>query len=107
MYSEVSWFITSILRASPTSLSSILPQNTKLLGIQDVAGTLEAGKSADMLILGSNPPDDLAALEDVVHVVYRGNYIEKPAYKKVKALEDYKADSYYEKYIRNKGNLDE
>jgi imidazolonepropionase-like amidohydrolase len=75
--------------------------NAILLGIQDITGTLEGGKSADMLVLAGNPLDNLSILEDVVHVVYRGNFIEKPAYKKVKALEAHKDDRYYEKYVAN------
>jgi imidazolonepropionase-like amidohydrolase len=76
--------------------------NAILLGIDAVTGTLEAGKSADFIVLDANPLEDLMALENVVHVVYRGNLIEKPAYKKVKALESHRADRFFEKYIRQK-----
>ncbi|MDF1513245.1 MAG: amidohydrolase family protein [Anaerolineae bacterium] len=77
-------------------------QNAKLLGIDDITGTMEAGKSADFVVLDRNPLEDLAALEHVVHVVYRGNVIQEPSYKKVKALEAHKANRYYEKYVANR-----
>ena len=35
-------------------------------------GTLEAGKQADILILGSNPVDDISATEDIRYVIGRG-----------------------------------
>lgn len=73
--------------------------NAKLLGIEAITGTLQTGKSADLLVLDENPLDDLAALENVVHVVYRGNIIENPTFKRVRALDEHKSDRYYEKYI--------
>ncbi len=75
-------------------------QNAKLLGIGAMTGTLEVGKSADFIVLNDNPLYDLTALENVVHVVYRGNIIKEPAYKKVKALEKHKANRFYEKHIK-------
>jgi len=73
--------------------------NARLLGIDDLTGTLEAGKSADFIVLAEDPLEDLLALEHIEHVVARGNWIEKPAYQKVKALEEHKANRYFEKYI--------
>jgi imidazolonepropionase-like amidohydrolase len=76
-------------------------QNAILLGIEDITGTVEVGKSADFIVLDENPLEDLMALENLRHVVIRGNLIEKPIYKKVKAIEAHKANRYFEKYIQN------
>jgi len=75
-------------------------QNALLLGVQDITGTLETGKSADFIVLDENPLDDLMALENVIHVVCRGHLIERPTYKKVKALEEHKAKRFFEKHIK-------
>ena len=74
-------------------------QNAILLGIEGITGTLEAGKSADLVVLDDNPLDDLMALENVTHVIHRGHLIENPTYKRVKALEEHKANRFFEKHI--------
>ncbi len=64
-------------------------------------GTLEVGKSADFIVMDENPLDDLMALENLRHVVMRGNLIEKPTYEKMAAIEANKDNRYFEKYIKN------
>ncbi len=46
--------------------------NAKILGIDDVTGTVEEGKSADLLIVEGNPLDDLRVLKDPKMVVSQG-----------------------------------
>jgi imidazolonepropionase-like amidohydrolase len=41
-------------------------------GISDSAGTLEAGKYADILVVDGNPLQDLRALTDTLLVIHRG-----------------------------------
>jgi imidazolonepropionase-like amidohydrolase len=45
------------------------------LGIDDQFGTVAEGQRADLLLLGSNPLDDLARLTDRVGVMVRGHWI--------------------------------
>ncbi|MHA1109701.1 MAG: amidohydrolase family protein [Promethearchaeota archaeon] len=77
-------------------------QNAKLLGVDDVTGTLEVGKSADFVVYDGNPLEDLMVLEHPVHVVYRGNMINKPTYKKVKELEKYADKRFFSKLMKEK-----
>lgn len=72
-------------------------QNAKLLGIADLTGTVEVGKSADLLVLDANPLEDLMALENPRHVMARGHLIAKPTYEKIEALEEHKAGRFFEK----------
>jgi len=53
-------------------------------------------------VLDENPLEDLMALAHLRHVVIRGHLIEKPIYEKVKAIEENKANRYFEKYIVQK-----
>jgi len=73
-------------------------KNAELLGIDEITGTIEVGKSADLIVLDGNPLDDLMALGDIRHVVYRGNLIGQPEYEKLKILEEHKSNRYFEKY---------
>ena len=74
-------------------------QNAVLLGIEETTGTLEMGKSADLIVLAENPLEDLFALEHVAHVVHRGHLIENPTYTKLEILEEQKGSRYFEKYV--------
>ena len=44
----------------------------------DQIGTLETGKQADILILGSNPADDIAATREIRHVIRMGKIVRAP-----------------------------
>ena len=74
-------------------------QNAVLLGIEETTGTLEVGKSADLIVLAGNPLEDLFALEHVVHVVHRGHLIENPTYEKLDTLEAQKGSRYFDKCV--------
>ena len=52
--------------------------------------TIEAGKSADLLIVKENPLENLEALSKPFMVVIRGTLIKNPKVKKVKAIEKIK-----------------
>ncbi len=77
-------------------------QNAKLLGVDDVTGTLEVGKSADFVVYDGNPLEDLMVLENPVHVVYRGNLIKNPSYKKIKEIEKYDSKRYFSILMKEK-----
>lgn len=60
-------------------------RGAEVLGIDDVVGTLEAGKQADLLALAGNPLDDIRAvrsvdtvIKDGKAIVYRGRCLEVP-----------------------------
>ncbi len=73
--------------------------NAKLLGVDDVTGTLEIGKSADFIVFDENPLEDLMVLEHPVHIIFRGNIIKNPSYKKVKKLVKYESKRYFTKIL--------
>lgn len=56
-------------------LESATSVGADILGIADKLGTLEAGKLADILIVGANPLNDIQNLKDVRHVIADGRMI--------------------------------
>jgi imidazolonepropionase-like amidohydrolase len=51
-------------------------------GIDDVTGSLEPGKHADMIVTDSNPLEDLTTLRHVRHVIRDGVFIAEPHVKR-------------------------
>jgi imidazolonepropionase-like amidohydrolase len=51
--------------------------NAQFLGIEDRLGTLEAGKSADLVVIEGDPSRDIKRMRDVRHVMLNGNWIGK------------------------------
>lgn len=56
-------------------------QATKMAGIDDETGSIEVGKSADMIVTKDNPLDDLLALRHIESVIMRGHRIDHPTNK--------------------------
>ena len=54
------------------ALNSITRRGIKLLGLEDQLGSLEAGKTADVVAVGSDPLGSLDAMKDVKRVLVRG-----------------------------------
>ncbi len=56
--------------------------NARIAGIDGETGSIEAGKSADMLVTSGNPLEDLRALQKPEMVVTRGRMLRSPRIKK-------------------------
>ena len=61
--------------------------NAELAGVGDITGTIEKGKSADMITVEKNPLEDISALRNVTQVFFEGKMI-KPKLKKIKVVEE-------------------
>ena len=57
-------------------------RNARLAGVGDVTGSLEVGKSEDLIVTRQNPLDDLRALQHLELVACRGRVVKKPAPKR-------------------------
>jgi imidazolonepropionase-like amidohydrolase len=55
--------------------------NAEILGIDEITGTLEEGKSADLIAVEKNPLEDIRALSKVVMVMAGRTLLEKPEFK--------------------------
>ena len=64
------------------ALHAVTAVNASILGVDAETGSLEVGKSADVLVLNANPLDDLRALEHPALVIAAGHPVWRPAPKR-------------------------
>ncbi len=72
---EVKWFVRfgmspeeAIIAATRTSAEAAR--------VHDMLGTLEKGKIADLLLLNTNPLDNIDAIDDIADVIVNGQFVE-------------------------------
>ncbi len=82
MWRELYYFHKFCGVTNQFALHTATQKNAELAGIGDVTGTLEAGKSADMIVTEQNPLYDLRALRNIDMVVVRGRLISHPKVRK-------------------------
>ncbi|MCP4763351.1 MAG: amidohydrolase family protein [archaeon] len=70
--------------------------SAEIIGVDDVTGSIEVGKSADLQVVAENPLENIETLSDVKQVMIRGHLIENPSFKKLKALEEVPVDKLIE-----------
>ncbi|WP_320129518.1 amidohydrolase family protein [uncultured Sphaerochaeta sp.] len=87
MWRELCYFHSYIGTDNKQTIHIATEQNAKVLGIADQTGTLEIGKSADMLILDKNPLEDLKVLRNVSTVICQGKVYAHPVIKKNEKIE--------------------
>ena len=88
MWREVWHFakFTGVSNAHALSVATL--SNAKILGVDDITGSIEIGKSADMIVTLNDPLKDVSALRELYMVVSRGKAYVRPAPKKNKKLDD-------------------
>ena len=70
-------------------------RNAELAGVGGVTGSLEVGKSEDLIVTRQNPLEDLRALQHLELVACRGRVVKKPAPKRNQTV-DKRLDPYLE-----------
>lgn len=87
MWREVVYFHKYCGVSTQFALHTATEGNAKIAKIDDVTGTVEAGKCADLIVTEKNPLEDLKALRNVSMVMARGKLISKPKVKKYANVE--------------------
>jgi imidazolonepropionase-like amidohydrolase len=78
MWREICWFQMYTGVSNAFALSSATYGNAKILGINNITGSLSAGKCADMIITAEDPLKDLSVLRDLDTVIAAGKIYDKP-----------------------------
>ncbi|TCK25536.1 amidohydrolase family protein [Pseudonocardia endophytica] len=74
-------------------LNSATRTNAGIIGVDGVTGSIEAGKSADLVVVDANPLDGFRAYVDPVMVVARGTVIDRPTVERFEDI-DAQLDSF-------------
>ncbi|MBR5753678.1 MAG: amidohydrolase family protein [Clostridia bacterium] len=88
MWRELYYFTKYVGVSNQFALYTATKRNAELVHIDDVTGTIEPGKSADMIVCRQNPLDDVTVLRDLEMVIFRGKLHKDVAFKKDRTVED-------------------
>ena len=94
MWRELNYFVKYCGVTPSFAISTATHINAKLAGIDDITGTIEKGKKADMIVVSGNPLNDLSRLRNLDMVIKSGYIVNSPRPKKNAAVE-----SELDKYI--------
>lgn len=84
---ELFYFKKYIEVSSEFTLYTATLNNAKILGLDNVTGSIEEGKFADMIVSKENPLDNFENLRKLEYVFYKGKMIKDPKIKKNKKSE--------------------
>lgn len=87
MWRELNYFHKFCGVSNTFALHTATQGNARIAGIDDLVGTLEPEKIADMIVTEKNPLEALTALRDMKMVVSRGKVINGPKPKKMPQVE--------------------
>ena len=72
---------------------SVTSEAAKALGLDDIVGTLESGKEADIIVVGGNPAEDINDLWRVEEVFFAGERVERGSEDSLAAVRQARPDA--------------
>ena len=87
MWREVNYFCKYCGVTPAFALYTATLGNAEIAHIDDVTGSIEPGKRADMIVSEKNPLESITALRTLSAVIARGEYIPQPKVKKMPQVE--------------------
>lgn len=95
MWRELHYFQKNVGVTPEFALYTATLNNARILGIEQITGSIEVGKCADILVSDTNPLDDFRALAEPFMVIARGKIYAHPKIKKYEKCET-ELDKYYD-----------
>lgn len=84
---ELAYYIKYCGVSNSFAIYSATLLNARLAGIDKETGSIEEGKSADMIVVSENPLENIETLRNVKTVIMRGRLIKNPRVKKNPVIE--------------------
>lgn len=88
LWKELKYFIHYTGMSAREAIHYATRMNAEILGIGHITGSLERGKSADLIVVDSNPLENIDTLGHIDKVIVRGILIDQPGFKRIKELDD-------------------
>lgn len=88
MWREMDYYIKQTDLSNKQLIDMVTRMNAKILGIEDVTGTVDIGKQADLIVLDQSPLENIEALSDVRMVMVKGNLIQTPSVTRIQQVDD-------------------
>ncbi|WP_337032614.1 amidohydrolase family protein [Paenibacillus illinoisensis] len=88
MWREMDYYIKQTNLSNKQLIDMVTRTNAKILGIEDVTGTVDIGKQADLIVLDQSPLENIEALSDVRMVMVKGNLIQSPSVTRIQQVDD-------------------
>ncbi|MBP3892458.1 MAG: amidohydrolase family protein [Atopobiaceae bacterium] len=88
MWRELAYFAKYCDVTPAFALHTATLVNAQILGIDGETGSLEAGKSADLIVCAENPLDDLSRLRNLTYVMSRGRLVVCPKPKRMRKVDE-------------------
>lgn len=85
---ELAYFIRYVKNDPKEAIYHATLENAIIAGINNETGSVEVGKSCDLMIVENNPLDDIKVLRNPSMVIFKGNIIRNPRVKKFKKVEE-------------------
>ena len=87
MWREIAYFVKYCDVTPDFALHTATLGNARIAGLGEETGSLEAGKSADLIVCDANPLEDLSRLRTLRYVMCRGKLTKRPRPRKMRNVE--------------------
>lgn len=85
---ELVYYCAQTGASSAQSIKKATLTNAEILGIDEITGSVEEGKSADLLIVNDNPLSALKTLKNPFVVIAQGRVLKNPRPKRIRPVEE-------------------